>query len=311
MIGRDRQKGDTFASGAQSWRALAGPRSSRVGSSAARKRRWIPLLKLFGVLLLLLSIAGLLYQLVKMLDRDARQAVASVAVNPVERTLFYTDGVLTDDWLQNIIGPQEGMPIMEIDIFALKAKLEKIPQVKAASVERVFPGDLSIKITERKPLLRLLTQGSDGKRRLRLVARDGLVYRGFEYSKSELKRLPYLLPYQNPDKSYLPILGVDQVAELLDLAGNMRPELLETWQVVSLQYFNGKTGLPGQVIEVRSSLVPKIVFGASKDFALQMDRLIYILDYFKKNGDPSLKRVDLSLRGAAAVQLSSGRAQFF
>ncbi|MFT5351225.1 MAG: hypothetical protein ACI9MF_002046, partial [Gammaproteobacteria bacterium] len=109
----------------------------------------------------------------------------------------------------------------------------------------------------------------------------------------------------------LPLRGVEPVVELLDLMRNTQPQLFDTWQVVSLQYYNGRTGLPGQVIEVRSTVVPKIVFAVSKDVALQLDRLVYILDYFEKNGDPSLKRIDLSLRGAAAVQLSSGRAQLF
>ena len=80
-----------------------------------------------------------------------------------------------------------------------------------------------------------------------------------------------------------------------------QPKLFDTWQVVSLQYYNGKTGLPGQVIEVRSKIVPKIVFGVSKDAALQLDRLVHILEYFEKNGDPSLKRIDLSLRGAPGL----------
>ena len=311
MIGRSRQKGDISANGAQSWRGLAGPRRSRIGTSMARKRRWAPLLKLVGILLIVSVITGVLYRFVQLLDRDARGAVAAVTNNPVESILFYTDGVLTENWLQKTIDSQMGMSIMEVDIFALKAKIEENPQVKSASVERVFPSSLSIKITERKPLMRLVTASSDGKKRLRLVARDGLVYRGFDYSKNELKRLPYLLPYQNADKSYLPIRGIEQVAELLDLASSAQPELFETWQVVSLQYFNGNTSLPGQVIEVRSTLVPKIVFGASKDFSLQMDRLLYILNYFEKNGDPSLRKIDLSLRGSAAVQLSSGRAQFF
>lgn len=311
MIGRNRQKGETSAKGIQSWRELAGPRRSRVNSSVARKRRWLPFFKLLGVLLLLLLVSGGLYEAVKLLNRDTREAVVAVTNRPIEGVLFYTDGVLTEDWLNNIVSSQVGTPIMEVDIFSLKEKLENNPQVKVAAVERVFPGDLRIEITEREPVMRLLTLGSDGKRRLRLVARDGVVYRGEGYSKSVLKSLPYLQPYQDRDKSYLPLRGMDRAVELLDLVHNTQPKFFDTWQVVSLQNFNGRTNLPGQVIEVRSSIVPEIIFGASKDFALQMDRLVYILNYFEEQGDPSLKKIDLSLRGAAAVQLSSGRAQVF
>jgi len=311
MIGPGRQKGETFADGSQSWRELAGPRRLRVNSSAARKRRWVPFFKLMGGLLLVSLVSVGLYKLVRMLDRGTRGAIVAVAVNPVEGTLFYTDGVLTEDWLESTIGPLDRKPIMEVDIFALKEKLEKNAQVKVAAVERIFPNYLRVEISERKPVMRLLTVDSDGKRRLRLVARDGQVYRGAGYSVSELKQLPFLQPYQHGDKSYLPLRGIDQAVELLDVTRKMQPDFLSTWQVISLQYFNGKLGLPGQVIEVRSTVVPKIIFGLSKDFALQIDRLTYILDYFEKEGDPSLKKIDLSLRGAAAVQLSSGRAQVF
>ena len=311
MIGRNRQKSDTSVEGSQSWRELTGPRRSRVNSSASRRRRWMPWIKLLGVLLLLLLIAGGIFQLLQIQDRNTQNTVVAVTASPVERIEFYTNGVLTERWLEDTIGLQIGMPIMEIDIFALKTRLERNSQVKSASVERVFPSGLRIDITEREPVMRLLTVDSNGKRSLRLVARDGIVYRGIDYSITALKQLPYLQPYQHADGSYLPLRGMEPVVKLLDLTRSVQPKLFNTWQVVSLQYYNGRTGLPGQVIEVRSTIVPKIVFGVSKDAALQLDRLAYILNYFEKNGDPSLKRIDLSLRGAAAVQLSSRRAQDF
>jgi hypothetical protein len=311
MIGRSRQKGDTSAGVSQSWRELAGPRRSRVHSSMSLRRRWLPWIKLLGGLLLLLLIAGGIFQLVRLLDQNTKKAVVAVAVDPIEEILFYTDGVLNEGWLEDTIGLPVGTPIMDTDIFALKGKLEESQQVKTASVERVFPNALRIDITERKPVMRLLTVGSDGKRHLRLVARDGVVYRGEGYSVAALKQLPYLQPYQQADGSYLPLRGLEPVVELLDLVRNSQPKLFDTWKVVSLQYYNGREGLPGQVIQVRSKIVPKIVFSVSKDAALQLDRLIYILDYFEKNGNPSLKSIDLSLRDAAAVRLSSGRAQVF
>lgn len=308
MLGHDRQKGDTSAHGAQSWRDLAGPRQTRVNSRVSRKRRWLPLIRRLGGLLLLLVIAGGLFRLVQMLDQGTREVVI---VNPIEAIRFYTDGVLTEDWLDETLDLKIGTPIMDVDIFALKEQLEESVQVKSASVERSFPSDLQIEIIERKPAMRLLTVDPDGKRRLRLVARDGVVYQGTGYSISALKQLPYLQPYQRRDGAYFPLEGIERVVELLDIASSKQPKLFNTWQVVSLQHYDGRTSLPGQVIEIRSSMIAKIVFSASKDFTLQMDRLTYILNYFEKNGDPSLKQIDLSLRGAAAVQLSSGRAQVF
>ena len=98
MIGRDRQKGDTSAQGAQSWRELAGSRRARVNSRVARKRRWLPLIRRLGGVLLLLLIAGGLFKLVRMLDQGTREAVVAVTVKPIQAIRFHTDGVLTEDW---------------------------------------------------------------------------------------------------------------------------------------------------------------------------------------------------------------------
>ena len=43
----------------------------------------------------------------------------------------------------------------------------------------------------------------------------------------------------------------------------------------------GDSRLPGQVIELRTKLIPRILFGANKDFALQLNRLDYILGKVK------------------------------
>lgn len=311
MIGRNKQKGESFVDGDQSWRELAGFRHSRVNSSTSRKRRWIPWIRLFGVLLLLVLISVGLFKLIRKLNWETREAVAAVAMNPVDRILFHTDGVLNQEWLKGVVNLQKGTSIMEVDIFAIKKVLEKDDQVEIASVERLFPSDLRIDIVERKPVMRLMTADSEGKLIRRLVARDGVVYKGVGYPAAALKELPYLQPYRHADGSYFPLRGMEQVVKLLDLVRTTQPELFATWQVVSLQYYNGRIGMPGQVIEVRSKFVPKIVFSASREFALQLDRLVYILEYFEKNGNPALKRIDLSLLGAAAVQLNSGRAQVF
>lgn len=310
-FGRNRQKGDTFANGSQSWRELAEPRRLRVNSRTARKRRWLPMLRLLAILLTLALVVGGIYYLIQSLDINTKGSMAAAKGSPIESILFKTDGVLTEEWLRKKIGLQTGMPIMEVDIFALKKEIEETPQVEVVAVERIFPSSMRIEIIERKPLMRLMTVNASGAKRLRIVARDGTVYRGVGYSKNKLKALPYLQPYQDSDRGYLPLRGIERVVELFDLVSAAQAEFFGTWQVVSLRHFNGSTNFPGQVIEVRSSEVPKIIFSASKDFALQMDRLMFILNHFEKNNDPFPEQIDLSLRGAAAVRLKGGRAQVF
>jgi len=307
MIGNGKEKGDTSANGDQSWRELAGPSRSRVNSPQARKRRqkrWLKLLSMLAVAAVVLG--GILWG-GWLLSQQRETIQIAPPSKPIERVLFDTDGVLPDAWLGATVDLRPGMSMMQADIHGLKQALESEAQVKSASVERVFPSDLRIVIAERQPAMRLAIETADGSRRQRIVARDGTVYDGIGYPKATLKNLPFVQPYQNVDGSFFPLRGIERVSELLELVRNHEPKVFRTWQVVSLEHYSGDLKLPGQVIEVRSAIVPRILFSASADFARQLDRLTYILEYVKNQGNPSIERIDLSLRGSAAVQFSSGR----
>ncbi len=311
MFGTGKDKGGMAASGEQSWRELAGPRRKRINSPQARKRRQEKWLKLTLALLLLVAIlSALTWGVVSITKRETKIQVSTPS-KPIQRILFETNGVLPNKWLGAVVQLHPGMSMMEADIHGLKAKLEAQGQVKRASVERVFPSDLRIVVEERIPALRLVTAGADGKRQLKLVAHDGTVFTGVGYPQAMLKNLPYLQPYRSPEGKYLPMRGIDRVAALLDYARQNNPQLYATWQVVSLEYYSGDLELPGQIIEVRSSWVPRIIFSAGADFGQQLDRLNYILSYVQQRGNPSIERIDLSLRGSAAVQFSSGRIGTF
>lgn len=311
MIGGGKQKGGTSAGSEQSWRELAGPRRSRVNSPQARKRRHTRWVKFLAALMVLtVVIGGLAWAGMALKNREEKIPITPTS-KPIERILFDTDGVLPDNWLSKTIKLRPGMAMMEADIHALKETLEADVQVKSASVERVFPSDLRIRVSERVPALRMAVAGPDGKRLLRLVARDGVVYSGLGYPKATLKNLPFVQPYRRIDGGSFPMRGIEKVAELLELARSTEPKFFRTWQVVSLEHYSGDLDLPGQVIEVRSTMVPRILFSASADYGRQLDRLAYILEYVKNQGNPALERIDLSLRGSAAVQFSSGRVGTF
>ncbi|MEN8660931.1 MAG: cell division protein FtsQ/DivIB [Lentimonas sp.] len=311
MIGSGKDKGSTAASGEQSWRELAGPRKTRINSPQARKRRQQKWLKLLGLLLLMIAIVSAVTWGVNKFKNREEAIQISTPSKTIERILFDTDGVLPDRWLGSVVKLHAGMSLMEADIHTLKADLEAQGQVKSASVARIFPSDLKISIQERSPSLRLAAAGPHGTQVLKLVARDGTVYKGTGYPQAMLRNLPYLQPYLSPEGKYLPMRGIDSVADLLDYARQNSPQLFNTWQVVSLEHYSGDLELPGQIIEVRSSWVPRIIFSAGADYGQQLDRLSYILSYVQQRGNPSIERIDLSLRGSAAVQFSSGRIGTF
>ena len=311
MIGSGKDKGDTSANGEQSWREIAGPQRKRIHSTQARKRRLHKWLKILAVFLLLIAIVGGVTMGAITLKDRKETIQLSTPSKPIQRILFETDGLLPDSWLGTVVNLTPGMSLMDADIHQLKVELESQGQVKSASVARVFPSDLKISIQEHSPALRLAVAADDGTQRLRLVARDGTVYSGTGYPKAMLKNLPFVLPYQNPEGGYMPMEGIERIAQLLDYARQNTPKLYRTWQVVSLKHYSGDLDLPGQIIEIRSSWVPRIIFSANGDYDQQLDRLNYILSYVQQRGNPSIDRIDLSLRGAAAVQFTSGRIGTF
>jgi cell division protein FtsQ len=68
------------------------------------------------------------------------------------------------------LGVSRGAPILSLDLDAAKARLETVPWVRSASIERLLPDTLFIRLTERAPLA--LWQ-HDGK--FDLVDQDGTI----------------------------------------------------------------------------------------------------------------------------------------
>lgn len=312
MIGGGKHKGSTSAGGEQSWRALAGKRkSSRIKSPQSRKRRQTQLLKLLlGLAVVLLVIGGVVWGLIALKEREEPIQISTPS-KPVERVLFDTDGVLPDRWLGTVIEIRKGMTLMEIDIHAMKEDLEAHGQVASASVEREFPDALKIEVKERIPALRMRVAGAGEDFETRIVSRDGEIYEGVGYPRATLSRLPYVVPYTYPEGGVKPMRGIETVAELIDAARRTQPNFFKTWQIVNLKHYTGDPDLPGQIIEVKTSMVPRIIFGTTTDFAQQLDRLGVIMNYVQSRGNPAVKRIDLSLQGSAAVQFESGRISTF
>ena len=72
------------------------------------------------------------------------------------------------------------------------------------------------------------------------------------------------------------MLGVERVAELLNIARQTQPQMFGSWQVVSLEHYSATRKC--RELLMRSKLVPRIR-SASLDYGRQLDRLEYILRY--------------------------------
>ncbi|HYL32554.1 MAG TPA: FtsQ-type POTRA domain-containing protein [Stellaceae bacterium] len=93
-----------------------------------------------------------------------RQGLALENVDVVGRQRQSTASILA------ALGVQRGTPILEIDLAAAQARLQALPWVRSADVERQLPDTLFIRLTEREPFAFWQRNGT-----LSLIDRDGTV----------------------------------------------------------------------------------------------------------------------------------------
>ncbi|OAN46630.1 cell division protein [Paramagnetospirillum marisnigri] len=94
------------------------------------------------------------------LSADLGLRITDITVSGRRRTP--TDQVVT------ALAAHHGDPILGLDIFAARSRLEALPSVRAAAVERRLPGAVHVSIVERQPVALWQTEG-----RFVLVDRDG------------------------------------------------------------------------------------------------------------------------------------------
>ncbi len=105
------------------------------------------------------------------------------------------------------LGVVRGQPILAFDPYAAQARLERLPWVRSATVERRLPTAIHVRLIERQPLALWQHQG-----RISVIDQDGKVIPGAE--PKAFTRLPLVVGENAPDHT----------AELLAMLNN-EPEL--------------------------------------------------------------------------------------
>jgi len=77
----------------------------------------------------------------------------------VDHIDIQTDGVLAPDQLQRWAGVRRGQNLFALDLVRVRRNLEMISLVQKASVERILPRTLFIRVLEREPLAQLRLPG--------------------------------------------------------------------------------------------------------------------------------------------------------
>lgn len=291
---KKKKKDQAFSS---SWKKLAPKSSRRPASRAALLKRLSTVGKFF---LLLVSLTAFGYGF-WWLDKLGRSNTGPIDLTgpgiPISKVSFRTDGVLTERWFHNWLGPLRGRTLMELDIERIHRDLQAEDQISFARITREFPDTLRIDIQERQPILVLRLGSKDGKVRDWLVSGDGTLYLGTGYPRSTLSLLPSLdvdpslVRPRKEGAGYERLVGIPRVAPLLELVRREYPGIYRDWQVVS--YERPDEDDPGAHVSVRSGKVRKLRF-SPRNYPVQMRRLHYLLLEPDVRRKPVIESIDLS-----------------
>jgi cell division protein FtsQ len=287
----------------RSWREIRQEVTPRAMSRKGRRRQRLEWLKIGLLCVIGGGLAGVTFLIVHTLQNDRSALAAVVRSEPVRDVSVRTDGTLTHQWAQETLALPKGTTLMELDLPALRDRLQAGGQVRTAVVTRRFPDLLVIVLEERTPVARIQVQEAGSAPRQLFVAKDGVVYDGRYYDPQMVASLPWLdgVRLTRAGQGFAPIANMGAVAELLITAQLQAPNLYRDWTVVSLDRLETQ-----DEIVVKSQEVPEIVFSRREGFFQQVARLDYIVDRVRQTPESGpIQSVDLSLGGQVPVRLAA------
>ncbi|KAF0095719.1 MAG: cell division protein FtsQ [Puniceicoccaceae bacterium 5H] len=302
------QSKSAASSEASHWRSLQtqkAKRKVRPQTRQARQRRWLKGLRVTALATLSLLLVGGLAWSVWFANDNWEVLSTPRPESQLQEIQVTTDGVLTRDWIIGHLELSAEPNPLELDLFALKQQLESQPQIASAELRLELPGTLHVDVLEREPVLRMRTRWPDGSTGVALIARDGTVYEGYNYSRERLMRLPgavgIRLVSTGPGR-YEPIQGVDVVADLLEVAAHRAPELSQDWKLISFERFDGDVNAPDALITIYGRYVHEWVFSPAEDFPSQLAAARQLYRQAKSSRLSTLAQVDVSFPDHAFVR---------
>ena len=277
---------------ARSWRDIPQQVKPRAMSNEGRRRLMFSALKTAGAIALLAALGWGGVAAALILREGPKKIPGQAEAAPLKDIVLVTDGALNRDWIVRTLALPKNATLMGLDLYQLRTRLLASGQVRTASLTRNFPATLTVSLTERLPVARIMAQTGGDAPRLLLVARDGVVFDGVGYDTAATDALPWLdgVKLAREGGAFLPIAGMDTVADLLVKARLEADHLYRTWQVVSLARLQSD----GE-IEVRTRDVPRIVFGTQENFFPQLARLDLLLDTARAQSTAPLREVNLAI----------------
>ena len=289
---------DPNAPNARNWRDIPQQVKPRAMSTEGRRRLIWNGVKTVALIAILGGISWGGYELAAALRGSPKRFHGAAPTVPVNEIVLITDGVLDQAWLISTLALPKNASLMELDLYRLRAKLLATAQVRTASLTRNFPATLAVSLSEFSPVARMMAQINGEEPRMFMVAREGIVFDGFGFDEEMVSTLPWLdgVKLTRKDDAFVPIAGMETVADLLAKAKMEAEHLYRSWQVVSLARLESD----GE-IEVRDRSVARIFFGTNEDFFRQLARLDLLLDTARRQTDKFPREINLAIGAQVPV----------
>jgi cell division septal protein FtsQ len=93
-----------------------------------------------------------LYVIWRVGDWTLRTLVYENTAYAIEHIEVQTDGILPGEWLRDSAGVQKGENLLALNLYRVQRDVELMPLVRQASVQRVPPNTLRVRVSERIPI---------------------------------------------------------------------------------------------------------------------------------------------------------------
>jgi hypothetical protein len=236
--------------------------------------------------------------------RESPGATPNAGAGDRVRSLaLVTDGVLDKNWLARTLSIPADATLMGLDLNGLRSRILADAQVASASIARNFPDRLTVRISERSPVVRMMAQSGSEAPVMLLVSRDGVAFAGTGFDPAMVATLPWLdgVRLTRVGGSLAPIPGMREVSDLIASAKLEAENLYRGWKVISI----ARLGSDGE-IEVHTRDGMKAIFGTREDYLRQIARLDLLVADYSTDPTRPLREVNLAL--GAQVPVAYGAA---
>jgi cell division protein FtsQ len=289
----------------RSWREIPQQVRPRAMSGEGRRRLAMGVMRATMGIFVIGLVSWGAWEMVAVVQ-EKTDAMPEEAKNDRVRSLvLVTDGVLDKNWLAHALSIPADATLMGLDLDQLRARVLADPQVSTAAIVRNFPDKLTVRISERTPVVRMMAQSGGDTPLTLLVARDGVAFSGTGFDPAMVATLPWIdgVKLERAGKGFAPLEGMKAVSDLLATAKLEAEDLYRTWQVISLSRLESDGAL-----EVHTRDGMKVVFGTKEDYLRQIARLDLLVD---SSTDPTRPIREVNLALGSQVPVTFGTAAPF